>query len=196
MKRWLFTFGIVAALAIVLILTVRPALAHEHRTIADKYDVVVGWDVEPALVNQRNAAGITVYKVGTQAPVEGLEKTLKVMIAYGGNEPKAFELVASDETPGHYTANIIPSRVGDYVFTFTGTIEETPVNENFESGPGRFDSIDDTADLIFPAVTAASDTSVSRDEFNSLRTLAIAGLVVGVIGALIGLAALMTRARQ
>jgi hypothetical protein len=197
MKRLLFILCIALLIVCVSVITPQSALAHEHRTIADKYDVVVGWDVEPAYVNQKNAAAIRVHKAGTEEPVEGLEKTLRVKIAFGGNEPKEFPLDSVFGQPGYYVAHIIPTGIGDYVFTFVGSIEDTPVNEVFESGPGRFDGINDTAELIFPATAnASSEVLTLRDELTTTRTLAIAGLVVGVIGALIGLGGLLTRARK
>src|SRR5437588_12250716 len=108
--RALYTIGALVALLLTILSQPKAALAHERRTIAGKYDVVVGWDKEPAFVNQPNAAGITVYQAGTQNPVEGLEKTLKISIAFGGREGKEFPLNASDEVKGHYTADIIPTR--------------------------------------------------------------------------------------
>ena len=60
------------------------ALAHERRTLgAGKYDVVVGWDIEPAYVGEKNAASIRIARVGTNPaePVTGVDKTLKVDIS-------------------------------------------------------------------------------------------------------------------
>src|SRR5690349_15604038 len=65
------------------------ALAHERRTVGGgKYNVVVGWDVEPAYQTLKNAASIRITQAGTTdpaPPVEGAEKTLRVQIQSGGD---------------------------------------------------------------------------------------------------------------
>src|SRR3981081_4119833 len=64
------------------------ALAHERRTIGGgKYDVVVGWDVEPAHQSQKNAASIRISQSGSNPPVPitGAEKTLNVQIRQGSD---------------------------------------------------------------------------------------------------------------
>src|SRR5438105_12602944 len=115
-----------AALATLTALRSSPSisLAHERRTIASgKYDVVVGWDSEPAYVNQRNAAGIRISKPGTNPaePVIGAEKTLKVQI-HQGAQVRTFDLRAVFGQPGYYLADILPTRAGDYAWAFTGSI--------------------------------------------------------------------------
>ena len=188
MRRVSLVFAALVTLMLALALP-RAAFAHERRTIAGKYDVVVGWDKEPALVGQPNGAGITIYKTGTQDVVEGAEKSLKVQIAFGGNSPKEFDLAASDEIKGYYLANLIPTRAGSYIFTFVGSIDGTPVNEKFESGPNRFDDVTTGADLQFPqavpdSTSLANDVKAARDDANSARTFATVGIVVGALGLL------------
>src|SRR5260370_14719870 len=128
----------------------KPALAHEQRTIAGKYDVEVGWDREPTLVNEPNAASIQIYKAGTQTPVEGIEKSLTVKIAFGGNVPKDFQLHGVEDKKGYYLADLIPTRTGSYIFTFVGNIEATPVNERFEAVPNTLDDVTLLDELQFP----------------------------------------------
>ena len=174
--------------------------AHERRTIAGKYDVEVGWDKEPAYVNQPNAAIITVYKAGTQDAVTGVEQTLKVWIAFGGGEPREFPLRASFNKKGQYTAEIVPTRAGSYIFTVVGAIEGTPVNEKFESGPGRFDDVDDMAALQFPQsapdpLTLANQIKAAQNDAASARLFGIIGIVIGIVGIIVGGIALATRRR-
>src|SRR5215510_11697492 len=78
----------IASFAMLLALVSAPSIsfAHERRTIGSgKYDVVVGWDVEPAYSNQKNGASIRISKAGTNPaePVSGADKTLKVDIRQG-----------------------------------------------------------------------------------------------------------------
>src|SRR5207302_6986704 len=115
-----------ATLAALLGLIALPAtsLAHERRTVGGgKYDVVVGWDTEPAVVNQRNAAGIRISKAGTNPaePVIGAENTLQLQLRQGG-QTRPFRLRAVFGQPGYYVADVVPTRAGDYVLTFIGAL--------------------------------------------------------------------------
>ena len=188
-----------AMISLALVLP-RLALAHEQRTIAGKYDVEVGWDREPTLVNEPNAASIQIYKAGTQTPVEGVEKSLTVKIAFGGNTPKDFQLHSVEDKKGYYLADLIPTRMGSYIFTFVGDIEGTAVNERFESGPGRFDDVVSLDSLQFPQAVPdntamAVQLKAAQDDASSARILAIAGIVVGVLGLVVGGVALFSRRR-
>src|SRR5258706_8753356 len=126
MRRLILALSV--AVIAVLTLPLIAVLAHEHRTIAGKYDVEVGWDREPALVGQVNGASINIHRAGTEDAVDGVDTTLKVKIAYGGNEPKEFTLHSVEDKKGYYVADIIPTRTGSYVFTFVGKIEDSDVN--------------------------------------------------------------------
>ncbi len=178
-------------------LGVQTASAHERRKIGGKYEVEVGWDREPTYANQPNAATIMVYKADGRTIVEGLEKTLKIKIAFGGSEPKDFPLKANWGKPGYYVADLIPTRAGSYLFTFTGVIEDTPINETFESGPGRFDDVAASDDLYFPPTGSTStELKTLRDEIGTARTIGIGGGIIGAVGLLVGIAALATRRRS
>src|SRR5207248_8865265 len=108
---------VIAALA-VLWLAPGSALAHERRTIANgKYDVVVGWDVEPAYVDMKNGAGIRIMDAGTTNPVSGAETTLKLQIRQGAST-QPFALRAVFGQNGYYVADIVPTRDGEYQWLF------------------------------------------------------------------------------
>jgi len=188
--------------AAVVILTTQPALAHERRVL-DKYQLVVGFDDEPALQGEPNGMQLTVTvpTEGNRA-VEGLADTVKASVAAGGGQPKEFPLRAVFGQPGRYVADFIPTRSGTYIFNFTGSIEGTPVNERFESGPGRFDDVKAVDQLQFPEAVppgnevartarAADDRAAAAEEAAaSARNLGIAGVGVGLVGIVIGAIAL------
>ena len=198
-SRHLVLPGVLATVLSVLLLPTG-ALAHERRTIAGgKYDVVVGWDVEPALQGQKNAASIRISTAGSTGPVTGAEKTLKVQIKQGATT-REFPLRAVFGQPGSYVADLIPTRAGDYEFAFVGRIGDDRVNEHFDSADGKFDGIEPTADMQFPVAQAdpAQATAAARGaqaEAQGARTLGIAGIAVGVLGVLAGAAAWATRGR-
>jgi hypothetical protein len=194
------------------------AWAHERRQLGP-YILVVGFLHEPAYVEERNGAAITVFRTDGR-PVEGLEKTLKVEVSAGGAS-RTFDLTPDRNNPGTYVAEFIPTRLGTYVFRFFGTIENLTVDERFESGPGRFDEVVSKATLQFPTTVpsngelaaqlqrapaqgtpapalAAGGTEAHRAlrEAERARTratvLGIAGLAVGLGGLMLALYALWT----
>ncbi|MBM2812655.1 MAG: hypothetical protein HW416_3414 [Chloroflexi bacterium] len=155
------TAAIGALLGLLVIGLLPPtALAHERRDVG-KYSFAVGFNGEPAYQGQPNAALITVTVPSEDArPVEGLADALKATIAFGGGPPKEFKLRAVFGRPGAYVADFIPTRAGAYIFNFSGAIEGTPVNERFESGPGRFNNVESVEAIQFPeAIPPGNDVA-------------------------------------
>jgi hypothetical protein len=191
-----------AAVLLLLALFILPAsaLAHERRTVANgKYDVVVGWDVEPAYVNMKNAAGIRITQAGSTTPVTGADKSLKLAIRQGAST-KEFPLRAVFGQDGYYLADIIPTRVGDYQWIFTGNINGDAVNETFDTADGKFNAVTASTALQFPiqlpeAAQAASDLQSAQADAQSARMIAYIAIAVGILGLLMGLVALFYRGR-
>jgi len=184
-----FACGLAAAL---LLLTMLPSVAsaHERRDVG-KLQFVVGWTGEPALVGQPNGIDLRISDKATGQPVDGAEKTLKATVAFGGGQPKEFPLTARFGQKGAYTANIIPTKAGSYVFTFTGTVGDQQVNEKFESGPGRFDDVQTADSLQFPQVVPAPDQIQAQAQAADARagqaqTFGYAGIALGVVGVVLG----------
>jgi hypothetical protein len=186
-----------AALLAAVTLLPTGVFAHEHRTIANgKYDVTVGWDVEPAYQGQKNAASIRIAEAGSNPaiPVEGAEKSLKVRIRQGATT-REFPLRAVFGQKGYYVADMLPTREGEYQWTFVGTINGEPVNDTFDTADGKFNKVQTLGDLQFPQALAdanqtAAIAQAARDEAAAARTLAYLGLGVGLVGIVIALASL------
>ena len=196
-----------ATLAVVLALVAAMSLpaaagAHERRTIGGgKYDVVVGWESEPAYVNQRNAAGIRISRAGTNPAqaVTGAEQTLRVQIRQGA-QTRTFDLRAVFGQPGYYVADVLPTRAGDYVWTFTGSIGADQVNETFDSADGKFDAVATGSEVAFPV--AAPDPDQVRTQLQATQSaaeyaqkIAYIGVGVGVLGCVLALLVWLTRPR-
>jgi hypothetical protein len=184
------------------------ALAHERRDVG-KYQFVVGFQTEPAIQGEPNGPSLRVTIPSEEGkPVTGLAENLKVAVAYGGGQPKEFPLSEIRSQPGLYHADFIPTRAGSYIFNFSGTIEGTAVNERFESGPGRFDDIQPAERVQFPepippgneiarTARAASERAADAEAAAAgARTLAMAGVGIGLIGALLGIAGLAAATRR
>jgi hypothetical protein len=191
-----------AILLVTLLSVPSSALAHERRTIANgKYDVVVGWDVEPAYTDFKNAASIRISEAGSNpaVPIAGAEKTLKVQIRQGA-ATREFPLRAVFGQQGYYVADIVPTRAGDYQFSFVGAINEDQVNERFDSADGKFNGVEAATTLQFPQtlpdpMVAGAAVSSAQAEAQSARTLALIGIGVGVLGLLAAAAVWFTRPR-
>jgi hypothetical protein len=192
-------FKILLPAAMLAIVSLLPtgAFAHEHRTVANgKYDVTVGWDVEPAYQGQKNAASIRISEAGSNPaiPVEGAEKTLKVRMRQGATT-REFPLRAVFGQKGYYVADMLPTRDGDYQWTFVGTINGEAVNDTFDTADGKFNKVQTVSDLQFPqtlpdANQTAAAVQAARDEASAARTIAYLGVALGVVGILTALAGL------
>jgi hypothetical protein len=197
-------FAVIVPIAMLLGLLATPSisLAHERRTIGGgKYDVVVGWDLEPAYVSQKNGASIRISKAGTNPaePVTGAEKTLKVDIRQGA-ATKTFDLRAVFGQPGYYVADIMPTRDGEFQWTFTGSIGDDKVSEKFDTADGKFDKVASASALEFPIAApdpaqVTADLQAARAAAQSAQTLALVGVGVGVLGLLVAVGVWLTRPR-
>jgi hypothetical protein len=193
--------GILSSAALlVLILAPGTALAHERRTVADgKYDVVVGWDVEPAFVGMKNAASIRIMDAGTTNPVSGAEKGLKLAIRQGASTQQ-FPVRSVFGQNGYYVADIVPTRVGDYQWMFTGDINGVALNETFDTADGKFNAVEPANVLQFPVQIGDPAQNLlavqaAQADAQSARTLAYVAIAVGVLGILAGAGAWLVRPR-
>ena len=200
-SRALGVLGVLGIVAVgALFLAPGAALAHERRTVANgKYDVVVGWDVEPAYVDMKNGAGIRIMDAGTTNPVTGADKTLKLQIRQGAST-QPFALRAVFGQNGYYVADIVPTRDGEYQWLFSGSINGDAVNETFDTADGKFNKVEPQSALQFPLAlpdpaTSSAAVQAAQADAASARTLAYVGIAVGVLGTLAGATAWLTRPR-
>jgi len=176
------------------------AFAHERRTIGNgKYDVSVGWDVEPTFVGLKNSASIRISQAGSDppVPVQGVEKTLKVRIQQGA-AVKVLPLTAVFGQGGYYVADLIPTREGDYIWTFMGTINDDTINETFDTADGKIDSVQAVSGLEFPltptdAAQESQAVAAAQADAQTSRTLGLVGIGVGIVAVLGVVALWLTR---
>lgn len=186
----------VAAAAVVVSsfsVTTNVALGHERRTVGP-YTFVVGWINEPSYVNLLNSLDLTVTETSGAKAVEGLEKTLKADLTFGGSTtPQPLTLAARFGSPGHYAGYVVPTKVGDYIFHITGTVGTTNVDEKFESGPGRFGTVESTDALQYPQKLVSNTDLAAR--LDQLQTLVTAGIVIAGIALLLSVGGMVMRRR-
>ena len=219
MRTRLLAAMVATALAVLLIpLLAGPAAAHEAKTVG-KYHFAVGFGDEPAYAGEKNSVQLLLADAKDK-PVTDLANTLKVEVATGSAEPlqlavEPFFEVGEFGTPGDYRAFFIPTAPGSYRFHFTGTIKGQKIDQTFTSGPKTFSDVEDPAQVQYPArqpttgqlatrvdretgrvdAALAAERDQAKDAAASARTLALIGLVVGALGLLVGIAALVLRQR-
>jgi hypothetical protein len=207
--------ALTSGLASVFVLALSsPAFAHEERTVG-AYHFVVGWGDEPAYAGSKNSVQlILATKAGK--PVTNLGDSLKVEVIFGQQQMElpfepAFDPEEGFGTLGDYRAWLIPTAPGTYTFHLFGAIGKQKVDERFTSGPTTFDDIADPAEVEFPTkvptgtelagrldreiprmtAAVASARSEAEDKADSARTLAIIGIVVGAVGLVLAVVALI-----
>ncbi|MCL4876689.1 MAG: hypothetical protein KJ064_08530 [Anaerolineae bacterium] len=141
-KMW-----IILGLTVLLVLGASNVLAHEHRHVGG-YEVSFGWRVEPAYAGIYNGPEVFVEDEDGN-PVEGLEEILKLEVSFG-SVSKALSLYAVWQSPGHYTADLLPTLPGDYSFRLFGMIHDVEVDEVFTSADGQYSSVEPLEDIAFP----------------------------------------------
>jgi hypothetical protein len=118
-------------------------------------------------------------------------------------------------TPGDYRGFFIPTAPGSYSFHFTGTIKGQKIDQTFKSGPDSFSDIEDPGQVQYPVkqptggqlatradretarvdAALAAERDQAKDDAASARTLAVVGLLVGVLGLAAAIVALIRSRR-
>jgi hypothetical protein len=197
MRRFL-ALPLGGALLAVSLLVPGIASAHEQRDVG-QYHFVVGFLNEPSIVGQMNGIDVTITTMAGNKPVEGADKTLKAEVIVGGNaKSMPIALQSRFGMPGKYAGYFMPTASGAYIFHFTGTVDGAPVDQRFESGPGRFDDVQPVAPLQFPEklsdpAALQAQLAGAQSAADQGRMLGIAGVVIGLIGIAFGAAGFARR---
>jgi hypothetical protein len=134
--------------------TIQKIYGHTEIQVGN-YTIVGGWEEEPPLLNTLNNVLVGISE--NDNPVRNALKDLSIIITYGGLDKK-LDFVPSEESPGIYLADIIPSQLGSYSLNLTGTIGTEKINNNIP-----IEDIEDTKKLTFPLVTEEdSDTNIQN----------------------------------
>ena len=82
-------------------------------------------------------------------PITGVEKTLSVQIRQGNNV-RTFPLRSVFGQPGYYVTDIVPTRAGNFQWTFVSTVNGDTVNDLFDTADGKFNKVEPIDALQFP----------------------------------------------
>jgi hypothetical protein len=177
---------------VALALTPLAALAHGRAEVG-KYEIYIGFHVEPAFQGDVNGAEFFVTNMETQEPVNGLEETLQMEIIYGDSR---LELPVETQwgEEGAYIGYVQPTSTGDYTIHIWGDIEGTPADVTMTSSPDTFSSIASKSDIAFPSADPTSAEmqamlATSSDTARLALIVASVAAVLGLAGVVLGLRA-------
>jgi hypothetical protein len=142
MKKAALVLAIAIPILLAATFSARPAFAHTA-TKAGDINMEVGWGTEPPLLGQLNTITVEVTKISDGKPVVNAFAFADVTVSKGGDTKKL--LVLPGEKEGLYTAQIIPTQLGQITVTITGTIAGQKVDNKVQ-----IEDVADTKTLSFP----------------------------------------------
>ena len=188
MNRFFRRLALALLIAALLIpLTVSIASAHGHTTVGD-YELVIGFQNEPAYQSQPNGLDLFVTNTKTGEKVNDLADTLKVEIVFGSSK-KELTIRPQWGQDGAYTAEVLPTVDGDYTWHIWGDIKGTPVDVSMTSSPDTFSAIRAKSTVAFPVAEATP--AELQAQVMAAQQAAQTALIVGIAGAALGLAGIV-----
>jgi hypothetical protein len=174
-RRGLAATLALAACGVLMLLPPTPALAHESRVVGD-IEMGVGWGNEPVYAGYQHPVEVFFSEPAPSEEEEGRpisDVDVQVEVFFGA-EPSGTSSgpLPMDETfgdPGHFEADMIPTRPGTYTFRFTGTVAGQEIDEVFTSGPETFSDTNLAASVQFPEQDPTSGELAERIERLSAR---------------------------
>src|SRR5574339_1033664 len=102
--------------------------AHEEIKLGN-ITVGAGWTKEPPLLNTLNQIEISISE--NDNPVRNALKDMTVSVQYGGIS-KQLSFLPSEESPGIYAAEIIPSKIGTYYVHIDGQLKDQKIKRELQ----------------------------------------------------------------
>jgi hypothetical protein len=199
MRRVLLrAFGAFLLLALLLV----PLIASAHQTTTDgDYNIEYGWVNEPVIINQPNAVVINITKTVTATgtttdttPADVDVSGLVISASYGGQIKTLKLQPLAENTPGQFVAPMMPTVAGQYTIMLSGKIDGNPI-DSISVQPEDAQ----TPDVVqFPKAADANAAVTSQfaaiqSQGGTTQLIAIAALVLGLIGTGLGAYALMRK---
>jgi hypothetical protein len=139
----------------------QPAFAHTQVKVG-KISVEAGWANEPPLQGQLNSITLAVSTLADGKPVANAFATADVTVKKGG-ETMPLD-VRPGEKEGEYSAEILPTQVGQITVVVNGTI----AGENLKNTEIKIEDVVDTKGISFPA-SGKSDSGVPQGFADQIR---------------------------
>lgn len=164
-----------------------PLAASAHTEVeSGSYKLEIGWVNEPVIVGERNS--LELFVAPKDKPEEGvadLESALTFTVEYG-SASQAYDLQPLEGEPGHYIAPFVPTREGKYTFHITGAINNEAVDVKVQP-----EEVIAAGKLAFPeaqpsAADLTAQLAAAKSQTGTAQTIAIVGVVLGLIGTGLG----------
>ncbi len=148
----------ILALFVFLLVSGSISSVYAHTTVeVEQYSIEVGWGIEPPVVSYRNLIVFDISERGESAGVtSGIKNAftnLDAVIKFGGTSKQLD--VGSDPRPGHYFADIIPTKTGTYSVEITGELEGVAVSVDIP-----IEDVESTAILDFPPKSSSGSDDI------------------------------------
>ena len=199
-----------------LIVSMIIAPAYGHTTVhVEQFEIEAGWGIEPPVVGIRNSF---VFEISEPGETEGVKtgvisafKDLEATAKFGGITKQLD--INSDPRPGHYFADVIPTKTGSLSIELKGEINGVPIDVDIP-----IEDVETTASLDFPPRSGSSSdqdvvilknalTSIQKDvsDLKSGATtvetssdgkaydFAVLGLSLGAAGVILAIIAMIKR---
>ena len=123
--------------------------------------------------------------------------TLKAEISFGASKQE-LKIRPQFGKDGAYTADVLPTREGDYTRRIFGDIKGTPVDVSMTSGPGKFNSVQAKNNVAFPAaeptpIELQAQAAAAAQAAQIALIVGAVGAVLGVVGAVVGIMGMRAR---
>jgi hypothetical protein len=182
-------------LGLMLVLLASPAGAHEQRVVGDIV-MVVGWGNEPVYAGYQHPVEVFFSEPGPSEEEDGppiSDVEVEVEVFFGaeasGTSSGPLPMEEAFGEPGHFEADMIPTRPGTYTFHITGTVAGQEIDEVFTSGEDTFSDANLAASIQFPEqdptagelAESIERLSTRGDEGGTALWIAIGGGVIALI---------------
>jgi hypothetical protein len=148
-------------------LYLKSASAHISKSFGS-YIVQVGWNNEPALTNQMNAAQVTVVQgsdVQTGKPVIDALANMTILAKFG-TITKSLYFLPSTTVNGQYLASLMPTKAGTYNLVLNGTLGHQPINDEIP-----LDEVGSIDTVSFPETSSSSGSGDNIAVSSQLGTI-------------------------
>ena len=187
-----FTLLIMSAFALAFLvasLVTYSASAHT-RVNADPSTLVVGWEQEPVVVGDRNAVWLQILD-GDTPIAKDIKVDLEGTILYGGRTFLGIPEPSGED--GVFLIDIFPTVRGTYELQLIGSIGDSPVEVSL-----NLDEVQPAKAIQFPqeqpdVVQMQTELQQTQAQLKTANTLAMAGLVAGILGVAVGVISLLRR---
>ena len=144
--------------------------AYGHTTVhVEQFEIEAGWGIEPPVVGLRNTF---VFHISELGETEGVKmgvlnafKNLEATAKFGGVTKKLD--VNSDPRPGHYFADVIPTKTGSLSILMQGEIDGVAIDVDIP-----IEDVETTASLDFPPRSGSSsdqDVAILKNAITSIQ---------------------------